>query len=67
VIVGLLLGDEIGGVPGIFLAVPLMAVLKIIVAHAWAAHQASVKVRLGNRGAVQPPAAVTQTETQVIE
>jgi predicted PurR-regulated permease PerM len=40
VIVGLLLGDEIGGVAGIFLSVPLMAALKIIVGHAWAAHQA---------------------------
>ena len=45
VIVGLLFGDEIGGVAGIFLAVPLMAALKIIVGHAWAAHQASCKLR----------------------
>lgn len=42
VIVGLLLGEEIGGVPGIFLAVPLMAALKIVVGHAWAAYQAGV-------------------------
>ncbi len=41
VIVGLLLGEEIGGVPGIFLAVPFMAALKILVEHAWAAHRAS--------------------------
>lgn len=45
VIVGLLFGDEIGGVAGIFLSVPLMAALKIIVGHVWAAHQASVKLR----------------------
>lgn len=41
VIVGLLVGDEIGGVAGIFLSVPLMAAVKIIVGHAWAAHRAS--------------------------
>jgi predicted PurR-regulated permease PerM len=45
VIVGLLLGEEIGGVPGIFLAVPVMAALKIILGHVWAAHRASVKLR----------------------
>jgi predicted PurR-regulated permease PerM len=45
VIVGLLLGDEIGGVPGIFLVVTLMATLRIVVGHAWAAHQALVKLR----------------------
>jgi len=44
VIVGLLLGDEIGGVAGIFLSVPVMAALKIIVGHAWASHQATVKL-----------------------
>jgi predicted PurR-regulated permease PerM len=45
VIIGLLLGDELGGVAGIFLSVPLMAALKIIVGHAWAARQAFVKSR----------------------
>ena len=45
VIVGLLLGDEIGGVAGIFLSVPLMAALKIVVRNAWTDHQASVKSR----------------------
>jgi predicted PurR-regulated permease PerM len=45
VIVGLLLGEEIGGVPGIFLAVPVMAALKIILEHAWAARRASVQLR----------------------
>lgn len=46
VIVGLLLGDEIGGVAGIFLSVPLMAALKIIVGHAWADHQAHKRLRV---------------------
>jgi predicted PurR-regulated permease PerM len=50
VIVGLLLGDEIGGVPGIFLSVPFMAALKIIVGHAWAAHQASVTLSTMENG-----------------
>jgi predicted PurR-regulated permease PerM len=54
VIIGLLLGDEIGGVAGIFLAVPLIATLKIIIRNAWAAHQASVKLRALENA---PPAA----------
>lgn len=41
VIVGLLLGDEIGGVAGIFLSVPVMAALKIIVTHARASYKAA--------------------------
>lgn len=55
VIIGLLLGDEIGGVAGIFLSVPLMAALKIIVGHAWAArHVAAPLVVPGSA----PPASV---------
>jgi predicted PurR-regulated permease PerM len=46
VIVGLLLGDEIGGVAGIFLAVPLMAALKIVIRNAWAARQAFINLRV---------------------
>lgn len=60
VIVGLLLGDEIGGVPGIFLSVPLMAALKIIVGHAWAAHQASATLRTLDN---VPPASVGSGDT----
>ena len=52
VIVGLLLGDEIGGVAGIFLSVPVMAALKIIVTHA-RAQQHAVKV-LADLDAAQP-------------
>lgn len=44
VIVGLLLGDEIGGVAGIFLSVPVMAALKIIVTHARASQKAAAVV-----------------------
>jgi predicted PurR-regulated permease PerM len=58
VIVGLLLGDEIGGVAGIFLSVPLMAALKIIIRNAWAARQASVKARALNNA---PTAAADST------
>ena len=47
VIIGLLVGDQIGGVAGIFLSVPVMAALKIIVTRASAAYQ--------------PPLAVVQT------
>lgn len=40
VIVGLLVGEQIGGVAGIFLSVPVMAALKIVVIRASAArHQ----------------------------
>lgn len=41
VIVGLLVGDEIGGVAGIFLSVPVMASIKIIVSRAVAFQKAS--------------------------
>ncbi|MDQ2821988.1 MAG: AI-2E family transporter [Pseudomonadota bacterium] len=44
VIVGLLLGDEIGGVAGIFLSVPVMAAIKIIVTHARASQKATALV-----------------------
>ena len=44
VIVGLLLGDEIGGVAGIFLSVPVMAAIKIIVTHARASQRATARV-----------------------
>ena len=40
VIVGLLVGEELGGVAGIFLSVPLMAATKIIVVRARASQQA---------------------------
>ena len=39
VIVGLLVGDQIGGVAGIFLSVPVMAALKIIIVRASAARR----------------------------
>jgi predicted PurR-regulated permease PerM len=68
VIVGLLLGDEIGGVAGIFLAVPLMAALKIIVSRAWAARQASVNMRAREN---RPPDSggqhVTLADTQAVK
>jgi predicted PurR-regulated permease PerM len=68
VIVGLLLGDKIGGVAGIFLSVPLMAALKIIVGHAWAAHQASVKLRaLANAAPDGRGQHVALAETQVVK
>jgi predicted PurR-regulated permease PerM len=52
VIVGLLVGDQIGGVAGIFLSVPVMAALKIVIIRANAArHQ---RRTLGN--AVVEPA-----------
>lgn len=41
VIIGLLLGDEIGGVTGIFLSVPVMAALKIVVQRARASQIAA--------------------------
>lgn len=44
VIVGLLVGDQIGGVVGIFLSVPVMAALKIIVVRASAARKPPVVV-----------------------
>lgn len=44
VIIGLLVGDEIGGVAGIFLSVPVIAALKIILVRASAAHQRPVRV-----------------------
>ena len=40
VIVGLLVGEELGGVAGIFLSVPVMAAIKIIVVQARASQQA---------------------------
>ena len=40
VIVGLLVGEELGGVAGIFLSVPVMAAIKIIVVRARASQQA---------------------------
>ena len=40
VIVGLLIGEELGGVAGIFLSVPVMAAIKIIVVRARASQQA---------------------------
>ena len=40
VIVGLLVGEELGGVAGIFLSVPVMAAMKIIVVRARASQQA---------------------------
>lgn len=52
VIVGLLLGDEIGGVAGIFLSVPVMAALKIIVTHARASYKAATM--LATAGIVTP-------------
>ena len=44
VIVGLLIGDEIGGVAGIFLSVPVLAAIKIIVMHARASQKAAALV-----------------------
>lgn len=40
VIIGLLVGEELGGVAGIFLSVPVMAAIKIIVVRARASQQA---------------------------
>ncbi|MEV8470762.1 AI-2E family transporter [Ralstonia sp. UNC404CL21Col] len=37
VIVGLLAGEQLGGVAGIFLSVPVIAALKIVLSRAWAA------------------------------
>ncbi|GAC1423205.1 MAG: hypothetical protein NVSMB6_24510 [Burkholderiaceae bacterium] len=42
VIVGLLVGDKIAGVAGIFLSVPVMAALKIVISRAWVSQKASV-------------------------
>ncbi|GAC1408404.1 MAG: AI-2E family transporter [Burkholderiaceae bacterium] len=42
VIVGLLIGEELGGVAGIFLSVPVMAALKIILVRARASRKAQV-------------------------
>jgi predicted PurR-regulated permease PerM len=41
VIVGLLAGDQLGGVAGIFLAVPVIAMLKIIIGRARVFYSAS--------------------------
>jgi predicted PurR-regulated permease PerM len=40
VIIGLLVGEELGGVAGIFLSVPVMAAMKIIMVRARASQQA---------------------------
>ena len=54
VIVGLLLGEELGGVAGIFLSVPLMAATKIILVRA----RASAKAQLPSPIAVASPIAL---------
>lgn len=45
VIVGLLAGEQLGGVAGIFLSVPVIAALKIVLSRAWAAQSLGNEVR----------------------
>jgi predicted PurR-regulated permease PerM len=45
VIVGLLAGEQLGGVAGIFLSVPVIAALKIVLSRAWAAQSLGREAR----------------------
>jgi len=45
VIVGLLAGEQLGGVAGIFLSVPVIAALKIVLSRAWAAQGLGHEIR----------------------
>ena len=54
VIVGLLVGEELGGVAGIFLSVPVMAAIKIIVVRARASQQAQKPSPIATAASVPP-------------
>jgi predicted PurR-regulated permease PerM len=43
--VGLLAGEQLGGVAGIFLSVPVIAALKIVLSRAWAAQSLGREAR----------------------
>jgi len=61
VILGLLAGDQLGGVAGIFLSVPVMAALKIIFTHASAAQKAR---RAAERRSTEAAAQAEQARLQ---
>ncbi|WP_278501429.1 AI-2E family transporter, partial [Paraburkholderia fungorum] len=55
VIVGLLAGDQLGGVAGIFLAVPVIAMLKIVIGRARVFYASSAKGEAARRALVGEP------------
>jgi predicted PurR-regulated permease PerM len=55
VIIGLLVGEQIGGVAGIFLSVPVIAAIKIILVRASAARQQQQPVAVQQAAAIREP------------